>query len=191
MSWGLVHIVVREGELQNLMGHPFFFIHSFYKFLDCKQMCTTVPFARYKCSYQRTWQHRDAAWVHCCCPSFHVWGDLYMHSVITEAQCVTNEKFNDDQGQGLRLWNLLFPLAAWGIFHYCTVRTLTESSIIPSSAAGLQSSDNATQAGAKKRHYRLMTGNTEPCPCHNFLFLQGYMCRCYFQGSFKWLLAFP
>ncbi len=69
-------------------------------------MCSPVLFAKYKCSYQRTWQHRDAAWVRCCCPSFHVWGDLYMHSVITEAQCVTNEKFNEtlsmDQRPGPR-----------------------------------------------------------------------------------------
>lgn len=33
------------------------------------------------------------------------------------------------------LWNLLFPFAAWGVFHYCTVQTLTEFSIIMSSAA--------------------------------------------------------
>lgn len=84
------------------MGGPFFLQ---IVFPHCKQMWNTGPFAKYKCSYQKTWWHKDAALV-CCCPSFYVWGDLSVHSVITEAQCVTNEKFNEtlsmDQQPGPR-----------------------------------------------------------------------------------------
>lgn len=94
-----------------------------------------------------------------------------MHSVITEAQYVTNEKFNEtlsmDQQPGPRPqtdYEIPYFLSQHGaFFHYCTVRMLTESSIILSSTAGPQSRDNTTQAGAKKRLYRLMTVNTEPC----------------------------
>lgn len=70
-------------------------IYFFEKALQSKQMSNIIPFFMYNCSYQCSRQHRDAARAHCCRPSFHVWGDLYMHLVITEAQCVTNEKFNE------------------------------------------------------------------------------------------------
>lgn len=54
-----------------------------------------------------------------------------MNSVITDAQCVANEKFNDDQGQGLRQimkssisfrsmgrFSLLHSTDAYGILYY-------------------------------------------------------------------------
>lgn len=79
----------------------------------------------------------DVAWVCCCCccPSFHVLDDFYMHSVIIEAQCVSNEKFNEtlfmDQGQDLRrimkspisshimaCFSLVHSTDAYGILYY-------------------------------------------------------------------------
>lgn len=84
------------------MGGPIF-LHVCQ---DCKQMCSSGLFTKHKC-FQRTWRHGDAAWVcFCCRPSFHVLGDLYMHSVLTKVQCLSNENLYEtlsmNQDQDLR-----------------------------------------------------------------------------------------
>lgn len=93
-----------------------------------------------------------------------------MHSVITEAQCVTNEKFNEtlsmDQGQGLRRimkslissrsmgrFSLLHSTDTCGILYYPELH----------SCATEQRQHNSE----KKRHYRLMTGNTNRSVSHD------------------------
>lgn len=70
-----------------------------------------------------------------------------MHSVITEAQCVTNEKFNEtlsmDQGQGLRRI-MKSPISSRGMGCFSLLcGMLTESSIIMSATAGLPSRDGS------------------------------------------------
>lgn len=104
---------------------------------------------------------------HYCCPRFHVRGDLYMHSVITEAQCVSNEKFNEtlsvDRGQGLRRI-MKSPISSRSMGCFSLLHSmLTESSIIPSATAGPQNRDNTASTEAKRRHYRLMTRHRDPC----------------------------
>ncbi len=58
------------------------------------------------------------------------------------------------------LWNLLFPLAAWGVFHYCTVRLRNP---LLSRVPQLGQRAETAQTGAKKRHNRLMTVTIDPC----------------------------
>lgn len=78
-----------------------------------------------------------------------------MHSVITEAQCVINEKSNEtlymDQGQSLRQI-VKSPISSHSMGCFSLLHSmLMESSIIPSATAGPRSTDNIAWAGAKKK----------------------------------------
>lgn len=73
-----------------------------------------------------------------------------MHSVITEAQCVINEKSNEtlymDQGQSLRQI-MKSPISSRSMGCFSLLHSmLTESSIIPNTTAGPQSTDSIARA---------------------------------------------
>lgn len=113
---------------------------------------------------------RDAALACCCCPSFHVWGDLYMHSVITEAQCVTNEKFNEtlsmDQRPGPRPqtdYEISYFLSQYEVFFISAQYGRLRNPLLSCSTAVPQCTDNTTWALTEQRHCKLMGGNTDWC----------------------------
>lgn len=109
-----------------------------------------------------------------CCPSLlslPLGGDLYIHWVITAAQCVTNEKLNETlrvdqrQGQGLSRimkspissrstgrFSLLHSMDAYRILYYFSAQQLCQRAMT-----------TRLRLQPKRDIYSIMTGETDPC----------------------------